>query len=299
MYFRLSVKNQPYYIFLIIILFLFGACDTDSEEKGNTKPITNNGTEIDIYDIPCSAVAGLNLQLSNLDYASQYAQDIMLQACIIGGVPIPSGGMYQCQGINNAFYIPKDRAVIYDPDWLYYFFINTGFVESGDSILFHEIGHHWSFLTGRQEEIMNTSTNEVDYNWKSEYTADSFAGYVLRSLNGNATPSVEIYLVVMGNWSHSHPPSNIRAQVFYNSWYYQTVQDYRNVPPVTGITRKASKPIQTALLTDNDNYEESQLAAVQRLKVLAVICETLLKYGENPFSPNSDITFNELISDVR
>lgn len=284
-------------ILFIVVLHLVGGCDADTEE-GNIPiiPIIGNGAKIDIYDIPCSSVSGLNMQLSNLDYASQYAQDVMTQACILGNVPIPSGGMYICQGMNNAFYIPNERAVIYDPDWLYSHYINTGFLESGDSILFHEIGHHWSFMTGRQVEISKTSANQVDYNWKSEYTADSFAGYVLRTLNGNATPSVDIYIVLFGNWSKTHPPGALRAQVFYNSWYYQTVQDYRNAPPVG--RKKISKTVKANFLTDKESIEESQLSALERLELLANICETLVKYGENPFSPISDITFNELLSDL-
>lgn len=287
------------FILMMFVLFLV-SCPGPEPFTDTENSVVNQDTEqedqatIDIYNIPCSAGTGFNQQFSNLSYASQYAQNVMAQACYIGGVSLPSGGMYASQGINNAFYFPQEQAVVYDPDWLYQFVVNTGFLESGDSILFHEIGHHWSFLTGRQAGLSNTASSQVDYNWKSEYTADSFAGYILRGLNGNAQPSVSIYMIIMANWSQSHPPGERRAQVFYNSWYYQTVYDYSNATSVARSSKNDSDEIDYSYFT-NDTNEEIEVNALSELTVLSRISETLISDGENPFSPDSDEAFNELI----
>lgn len=270
----LNLKSKFVCIFLLGLILCISPCLIIGCESGGGSDGDNNPVPPITYSTPCNSTAlaaaqnGLQKQP-----ASAYVNNIILRACQIGNVPIPQNGAFNVIRLNNAYYSFNDE-IGYDADWLFQFVQNTGFMEAGDSIIYHEVGHLWAKKNGVGDRIGYDPQDQYK-NWSQEYQADSFAGYVLKQLNGNALPSVQIYNVVMANWGLTHPPGNLRAQVFFSSW-------------------QQNKIILYARTITNTNQKIIEI--LSQLKKLSLIRDEIFKVGLNPYCPSSDDYFNTLLN---
>lgn len=210
----------------------------------------------------------------------------------MAGVSYPANGAYEVANLNNAFYMPD--MIGYDPNWLSWFNYITGFQEAGDSILFHEVGHLWAKKTGRSDKI---GYGTVNANWAQEYQADSFAGYILRMLNGNASPSIAIYHTILSQWSATHPPGHNRASIFYESWANANIYNYSSTGGDKMFAASANRDIYNPNSIDLETaniLDKSDPAIVTNLAKLIEIKRDITNFGLNPYSTESDNLFNQL-----
>ncbi len=256
-------------------LLLLG-CDSGPDPE----PVSNSS-----YSTPCFST-GQRAYSNGYSYrnASTYANQLIRIAAGLGNISIPLNGAYEFYNFNNAFYMPD--SIGYDPNWLSWFNYNTGFQEAGDSIIFHEVGHMWARKNGIGDLIGYGSQQS---NWAQEYQADSFAGYILKQLGGNALPSVAIYNIVMSAWSQTHPPGANRAQVFYDSWANNSLQDF------SGQSRKGAKESEEGIKNEVDlQLDNSDNSYISELTQLFEIKKEIVSAGVNPYSSESNDIFDSI-----
>ena len=222
---------------------------------------------------PC-AMAARNADVDSMTKlpASQLAKQLIRHAAQIGGVSEPAGGCFLIRGYRNAYYDPSTDHIAYGPEWLAELNDRVGHQrEAGDSVLFHEVGHMWAFKTGAMQRI---GIGSVDREHRQELQADSFAGFVLRRLNGDARPVIATYETVFAGWSPTHPPGRIRAQTFVDAWARE----------------------QVAVLSAKPAASESEEVAAARasLRRLQDVRAELAERGYNPYDSSSDEAFLRL-----
>lgn len=255
---------------LVVFFLLLAAPSCDFFDSGSNSD--GGGVVVDSQPkFPCHA-AGIapNGVVADAVPGSAYAQQIVEIASQIAGVSAPTGGVWSSLSVQNAAYFPVQDRIVYNANFLNYLVQATGLQESGDSVIFHEVGHAWVFKTGRNGCLGAGTTQS---NWAHEYQADSFAGTILRLLGGDPRGSIAVYQVVFRQWGHTHPPGSDRATVFWNSWASGSVQEF-----CSGVVRSA---------------RDAGLVAqrVTELRELAEFRDTLIDEGLNPYSSESNEAF--------
>jgi hypothetical protein len=237
-----------------------------------------------LYAIPCGYSGGTVFGTSETP-GSQYANYIIGLACQLGHVSLPAGGIWSVIGLGDAgIYDYLRGRLSYDPNNLNALNYQFGAQEAGDSVLYHETGHHWAFMTGVWQAI---GTGTSSQSWNQEYQADSYAGWVLRNLGGNALPSVNAYQTILANWTPTHPPGYNRALVFYNSWYYDQIEYF------TPGTFSSIVPLA------NMNPSPDTQVLLRKLNEATQMRHRIEAAGLNPYSSDSDRLFSRLLNEVR
>jgi hypothetical protein len=246
----------------------------------------------DLYMIPCGYAGGTGYGVNETP-GSQYANYIISLACQFGKVSMPANGVWEVIGLSGiGVYDPLRDRLEYDPNVLNNWNFTYGAQEAGDSVLYHETGHNWAAKTGIMGMI---GYGSIEQSWNQEFQADSYAGWVLRNLGGNALPSVNVYSTVMANWSTTHPPGAQRAQVFYSAWYYDTVTLFVPIgsDPFPPSLSSSASPIIGAAQSIKSSPEE--LMIIQKLQNARNIRKLIEKAKLNPYDRESDSLFQSLL----
>ena len=200
---------------------LFGECrefdDDDTTHQYTWEPGDWEEQDADGYPTPCYAWGAGGSGGGQGYQPSDYVMWRLDQTLALLNISAPQGGIWETPGVQNAYYNPNGDVIAFDGYWLMdlnQMVANMGYgsyLEGGDSVIYHEIGHMWAFKSGAGQDIGYGTTEQ---NWEQEFTADCVSGHVLALLGGNPIPSQTIYDTVLSGWSDSHPPGSQRSDVF-------------------------------------------------------------------------------------
>lgn len=217
----------------MIFIFLFSCKENNKSEKEEVIPDTNgsisipnktnNNGEIKGLHIGC----GYNYNLTTNELKIYYPQQREIEAIknIISYSGLPLNFEIYSADIQNAVatIIDNKRYIIYDPKLLNFTDTYSNSYWSSISILAHEIGHH---LSG------HTLKNNIN-NHDVELQADKFSGFILYKMGASQEQATNaMRLIGSDTDSESHPNKKRRIQAIIDGWYEASGQRYSSaVPP--------------------------------------------------------------------
>lgn len=262
-----------------------GLCGGPADDDDSADPYTWEEPEDGSYYTACYAWGAGGGGGGGQGYQpSDYVLWRLDQTLALLGISGPQGGIWETPGVQNAFYDPNGDVIAFDGYWLMDLnqtVANMGYgsyLEGGDSVIYHEIGHMWAFKSGVGVDI---GYGSQDQNWEQELTADCISGHVLGLLGGNPIPSQAIYDTVLSGWSGSHPPGSMRSDRFMQC-YDEAVSVARDDDQVV-----------------DDSPEWLQYTdALENLRRLDDVRSEMIEAGLDPFDPALNDVFEALFVPV-
>lgn len=152
-----------------------------------------------------------------------------------------------------AVMIENKRYIIYDPRLLQYTDTNSNSYWTSMSILAHEIGHH---LSGHTLKNDNDKLN-------NELQADKFSGFILFKLGASLKQAqTAINLLGTEEDTETHPSKYKRLGIIKQGWEEASIQRYESaIPPPPADEKKFSGPIDTYI----DEFFKEQIIGQNEL----------------------------------
>lgn len=217
----------------MIFILLFSCKENNRSEKEELTPDTNgsisipnetnNNGEIKGLHIGCGYNYNLTTNELKIYYPQQREIEVIKNIISYSGLPL-NFEIYSAD-IQNAVatIIDNKRYIIYDPKLLNFTDTYSNSYWSSISILAHEIGHH---LSG------HTLKNNIN-NHDVELQADKFSGFILYKMGASQEQATNaMRLIGSDSDSESHPNKKRRIQAIIDGWNEANQQRYLGaVPP--------------------------------------------------------------------
>jgi hypothetical protein len=234
----LSTKSNTFFekklMFFFVFLIICSCVNKKNNIEASTKSDMDNSTIINaptnksqgkIVNLHQGCGFNYNVESPEIKLTYPNQREINEIENILAYSGIPMNFEVYAANIDNAVatVINNKRYIIYDPTLLRIVDKNSNSYWNSMSILAHEIGHH---LSG------HTMKNDIDSH-KRELEADKFSGFILFKMG--ATLEQAIYTIsLLGTEidSESHPSKYRRIQSITNGWYEASKQVSKSaIPP--------------------------------------------------------------------
>lgn len=199
---------EKYYFHLFSLFFLLLSCNSNGKTNENLNERIQSKYQMFISN-SCAFNKSFNNKKVYSFSSDQEAEDAMKD--IMKLIGLPSNFTIKSANVSNACAViyNKKRYILYNPEFMEK--INddskTHFAEI--AILAHEIGHHLSGHTLKEEGS----------NYDDELESDNFSGYMLFKLGATIEEAKSAFNQLPVQGSLTHPPKVARIAAVTNGWY--------------------------------------------------------------------------------
>lgn len=226
---------------------------TNSEKINGTIEVPNESKkEGEINDLKIGCGYNYNLNKSELKIYYPRERELKIIENIISFSGLPLNFEIYSGDIQNAVatIIDNKRYIIYDPKLFNLTDENSNSYWSSISILAHEIGHHLSGHTLKNN--LNNHTTELQ--------ADKFSGFILYKMGATEQQAVNAMQLLGSDLdSDSHPNKEKRIHAILNGWNEASKQRYQGaIPPPPNDSPEDFYEFTVPMLIDNELLETAK-----------------------------------------